>query len=89
MNALELGRAIRQDAGSLSGLLDTLPGHREPTRGFRLPWTEFSSRVSYEKKGDLHYFTYAGDNSVTPNAVMHLRSEQATVVIDTMQERRF
>ena len=51
--------------------------------------TEFSSRVSYEKKGDLHYFTYAGDNSVTPNAVMHLRSEQATVVIDTMQERRF
>ena len=51
--------------------------------------TEFSSRVSYEKKGDLHYFTYAGDNSGTPNAVMHLRSEQATVVIDTMQERRF
>jgi len=51
--------------------------------------TEFSSRVSYEKKGDLHYFTYAGDNSVTPNAVMHLRSEQATVVIDTVPERRF
>ena len=51
--------------------------------------TEFSSHVSYEQKGDLHYFTYAGDNSVRPDAVMHLRSEQATVVIDTMQERRF
>jgi len=46
--------------------------------------TEFCSRVRQEKKGDLYYFTYAGDNSVAPEAVMHLRSEQATVVIDTM-----
>jgi hypothetical protein len=38
--------------------------------------TECSSRVSYEKKDDLHYFTYGTDNSVMPDAVMHLRSEQ-------------
>jgi hypothetical protein len=48
--------------------------------------TEFCSRVRQEKKGDLYYFTYAGDASVAPEAVMHLRSEQATVVIDTMKE---
>jgi hypothetical protein len=47
---------------------------------------EFCSQVMREKKGDLHYFTYAGDNSVAPEAAMHLRSEQATVVIDTMNE---
>jgi hypothetical protein len=51
--------------------------------------TEFSPRVSHEKKGDLHYFTYNTDNSVMPDAVMHLRSEQATVVIDTTVERSF
>jgi hypothetical protein len=49
--------------------------------------TEFSSRVSHEKKGDLHYFTYGSDDSVLPDAVMHLRSEEATVVIDTTVER--
>lgn len=51
--------------------------------------TEFSSRVSHEKKGDLHYFIYGTDKSAMPDAVMHLRSEQATVVIDTTQERSF
>ena len=45
---------------------------------------EFCWRVMREKKGDLYYFTYAGDNSIAPEAAMHLRSEQATVVIDTM-----
>jgi hypothetical protein len=49
---------------------------------------EFCSRVTQEKKGDLYYFTYAGDNSVAPEAAMHLRSEQATVVIDTMKEMK-
>jgi hypothetical protein len=48
--------------------------------------TEFCSRVRQEKQGGLYYFTYDGDNSVAPEAVMHLRSEQATVVIDTMKE---
>jgi hypothetical protein len=48
--------------------------------------TEFCSRVRQEKQGDLYYFTYPGDNSVAPEAVMHFRSEQATVVIDTMKE---
>jgi hypothetical protein len=48
--------------------------------------TEFCSRVRQEKKGDLYYFTYSGDNSVAPESVMHLRSEQAAVVIDTMAE---
>jgi hypothetical protein len=47
--------------------------------------TDFSSRMTHEKKGDLHYFTYAGDNSAAPETVMHLRSEEATVVIDTMK----
>jgi hypothetical protein len=47
---------------------------------------EFRSRVRQERKGDLYYFTYAGDSSVAPEAAMHLRSEQATVVIDTMKE---
>jgi len=47
--------------------------------------TEFASDVRYEKKGDLHYFTYAGadTDAVPPDTHMHLRSEQATVVIDT------
>jgi hypothetical protein len=49
--------------------------------------TEFSSRVIHEKRGDLHYFTYAADSGVMPDALMHLRSEEATVVIDTMAER--
>ena len=47
---------------------------------------EFCSRVTQEKRGDLYYFTYAGDTSVAPEAAMHLRSEQATVVIDTMKK---
>jgi hypothetical protein len=47
---------------------------------------EFGSPVTQEKKGDLFCFAYAGDNSVRPEASMHLRSEQATVVIDTMNE---
>jgi hypothetical protein len=50
--------------------------------------TEFCSRVIQEKKGDLYYFTYTGDDSVAPEAAMHLRSEQATVVIDTMKEMK-
>ena len=48
--------------------------------------TDFCSRVRQERHGDLYYFTYDGDGSVAPEAVMHLRSEHATVVIDTIEE---
>ena len=44
--------------------------------------TDFSAAVKREKKGGLYMFTYAGDGSVPPDRV-HLRSEHATVVMDT------
>ena len=44
--------------------------------------TDFCSEVKQEKKNGLCVFTYAGDGSTPPEQV-HLRSEQATVVIDT------
>ena len=43
---------------------------------------EFSSAVKQEKKGGLYVFTHMGDGSVPADRV-HLRSEHATVVIDT------
>ena len=43
--------------------------------------TDFCSKVKQEKKDGLYVFTYVGDGS-TPPEKMHLRSEQATVVID-------
>jgi len=46
--------------------------------------TDFCSKVKQEKKDGLYVFTYVGDGS-TPPEQMHLRSEQATVVIDTMR----
>jgi hypothetical protein len=45
--------------------------------------SDFSSRIVHEEVGSLHYFTYDGDNGGTPDDRMLLRSEQATVVIDT------
>lgn len=45
--------------------------------------TDFCSKVRQEKKDGLYVFTFAGDGS-TPEAHVHLRSEQATVVIDTV-----
>jgi hypothetical protein len=45
--------------------------------------TDFRSKVKQEKKGALYVFTYLGDGSTPPEQV-HLRSEQATVVIDAM-----
>jgi len=39
--------------------------------------------VKQEKKDGLYVFTFAGDGSTPPEHV-HLRSEQATVVIDTV-----
>jgi hypothetical protein len=45
--------------------------------------TDFCSTVKQEKKGGLYVFTYVGDRR-TPPEQMHLRSEQATVVIDTV-----
>jgi hypothetical protein len=43
--------------------------------------TDFCSKVKQDKKDGLYVFTYVGDGS-TPPELMHLRSEQATVVID-------
>jgi hypothetical protein len=45
--------------------------------------TDFCSKVKQEKNGGLYVFTYVGDGS-TPPELVHLRSEQATVVIDTV-----
>jgi hypothetical protein len=45
--------------------------------------TDFCSKVKQEKKGGLYVFTYVGDGSKPPEQVQ-LRSEQATVVIDTV-----
>jgi hypothetical protein len=45
--------------------------------------TDFCSKVKQEKKGGLYVFTYGGDGNTPPEQV-HLRSEQATVVIDTV-----
>lgn len=44
--------------------------------------TGFSANVKPEKNGNLYVFTYPGDGSTLPKGV-HLRSEHATVVIDT------
>ena len=64
-------------------------------RGFQTPFqavvnrpqdfacrTEFSANVKPEKNGSLYMFTYPGDGSA-PSEGVHLRSEHATVVIDT------
>jgi hypothetical protein len=45
--------------------------------------TDFCTEVKQEKKGGLSVFTYLGDGR-TPPELVHLRSEQATVVIDTV-----
>jgi hypothetical protein len=44
---------------------------------------DLCSKVKAEKKNGLYVFTYAGDGSADPERV-HLRSEQATVVIDNI-----
>jgi hypothetical protein len=44
---------------------------------------DFCSKVKQGKKDGLYVFTYVGDGS-TPPEYVHLRSEQATVVIDTV-----
>lgn len=43
---------------------------------------DFCSKVKKEKKDGLYVFTYTGDGGAAPELV-HLRPEQATVVIDT------
>jgi hypothetical protein len=43
---------------------------------------DFCSKVKQERKNGLYVFTYTGDGSAAPELV-HLRSEYATVVIDT------
>jgi len=42
---------------------------------------DFCTKVKQEKKAGIYVFTYVGDGSAPPELV-HLRSEQATVVID-------
>lgn len=44
---------------------------------------EFSSDVKQRRQGELYIFTHGAMNSGWPRAVLHLRSEEATVVIDT------
>jgi hypothetical protein len=44
--------------------------------------TEFNPNIKSEKNGRLYMFTYPGDGSTRPEDV-HLRSEHATIVIDT------
>jgi hypothetical protein len=44
---------------------------------------DLCSKVKAEKTNGLYVFTYAGDGSANPERV-HLRSEQATVVIDNI-----
>ena len=44
---------------------------------------DFCAKVTRQKKNGLYVFTYPGDGD-TDSELMHLRSEQATVVIDTM-----
>jgi len=44
------------------------------------------SKVKAEKTTGLYVFTYAGDGSASPERV-HLRSEQATVVIDNIRRK--
>ena len=48
---------------------------------------DFCSKVKQERKNGLYVFTYAGDGSAAPERV-HLRSEQATVVIDTTDGKK-
>jgi hypothetical protein len=46
--------------------------------------TEFASDMKVQRNGSLYVYTYSGDGS-TPPGDMSLRSEHATVVIDTGQ----
>ena len=48
---------------------------------------DFCSKVKKEKKNGLYVFTYRGDGGAAPELV-HLRSEQATVVIDTTEAKQ-
>jgi hypothetical protein len=48
---------------------------------------EFCPKVKQEKKNGLYVFTYAGDGS-SPEPVVQLRSEQATVVIDSTDRKK-
>jgi hypothetical protein len=45
--------------------------------------TELASRVRYRRQGELHIFSLGTENGTSPRQVLHLRSEEAAVVIDT------
>ncbi len=45
--------------------------------------TEFASSVKHRRQGELHIFTYGMDNGAEP--LIHLRSEEAAVVIDSIE----
>jgi hypothetical protein len=50
--------------------------------------TEFSSDVKQKRQGELYIFTYGVDNGGQRPAVLHLRSDESTVVIDTASGRQ-
>ena len=45
--------------------------------------TELASSVKYRRQGELHIFSVGTENGAPPRQVLHLRSEEAAVVIDT------
>jgi hypothetical protein len=45
--------------------------------------TESASSVRYRRQGELHIFSLGTENGTPPRQVLHLRSEEAAVVIDT------
>jgi hypothetical protein len=45
--------------------------------------TELASSVTYRREGELHIFSLGTENGTSPRQVLHLRSEEAAVVIDT------
>jgi len=49
--------------------------------------SDFCAKVKQERWNGLYVFTYAGDGSTAPERV-HLRSEQATVVINTADRKK-
>src|SRR5437879_6172080 len=49
---------------------------------------EFCAKLKQESKDGLYIFTYAGDTGAASEPTLHLRSEQATVVIDSTERKK-
>jgi hypothetical protein len=65
------------------------PRSSSSTTGHRSQLNEPQHRLVGNPPFELLQQAIQGNNSAAPEAPMHLRSEQATVVIDTMQEASF